>query len=80
MPDPAHRNSHAQGDLAAVLPFLFLVLNTFPLTPAVLPLVERMGVPRKLFMPSQFEDDKLAAVRRLVALRDAELQGDGRSR
>ena len=60
-----------QEDLVAILPFLFLLLNTFPLTPAILPLVERV-VPRKYFIPSQFEEEKLEAVRRLVILRDSQ--------
>ena len=53
-----------QGDSRALLPFLLLVMNTFPLTMAMLePLLQR-GLPRHWVLPSCFEDSRLRLIER----------------
>ena len=53
-----------QGDSRALLPFLLLVMNTFPLTMAILePLLQR-GLPRHWVLPSCFEDSRLRLIER----------------
>jgi len=59
------RAARLQADLLSAIPFAFIILNTVPLTPLVMPLLAR-HVPRRFLMPSQFEEDRLASMQRLA--------------
>ena len=53
-----------QGDARALLPFLLLVMNTFPLTMAILEPALQRGLPRHWVLPSCFEDSRLRLIER----------------
>lgn len=58
------RRRRAQADMLSLLPFAFIIVNTFPMTTALLPpLMER--VPRRWLLPSAFEEARRKAMRRL---------------
>ena len=53
-----------QGDSRALLPFMLLVMNTFPLTMAILEPALQRGLPRHWVLPSCFEDSRLRLMER----------------
>lgn len=62
------RARRLRGDLLSLLPFSFLVLNTVPLTPLVVPVLAK-HIPRQWFLPSQFEEERQKPLRRLLSRR-----------
>lgn len=65
--DP-RRLARLRRNLVSLLPFLFIVVNTFPATPIVLTTLLRF-VPRHLIIPAAYDEQRLEAYHRLRKIR-----------
>ena len=62
------RLARLRRNLVSLLPFLFIVVNTFPATPVVLTTLLRF-VPRHFIIPAAYDEERLQAYQRLRAIR-----------
>jgi hypothetical protein len=68
--DP-RRLARLRRNLVSLLPFLFIVVNTFPATPIVLTTLLRF-VPRHLIIPAAYDEQRLEAYHRLRKIRTSQ--------